>query len=266
MSEATDRPPIESTDPGIRAGDAISGEPEAVYSLRAVRKSYPVPNGRLDVLNGVDLDVRRGDFVVIEGKSGVGKTTLLHIMALLDRPDSGSLIFGNEDVAGVSPTRRAAVRAQKIAMVFQFYHLLPELTAIENVMLPGMIANGVRAWKRRKPEFLARAKALLDAVGIGARAAHQPKQLSGGERQRTAIARALFNAPDVVLCDEPTGNLDVKTSDEIHALLLNLNRDAGQTFVVVTHDPDLARLAKRVVRIDDGRLIERTASDRAAAE
>jgi lipoprotein-releasing system ATP-binding protein len=236
--------------------DPASGA-RIVYRLRGVAKTYPSPVRPIQVLRDLDLDVAAGDFLVIEGKSGIGKTTLLHIMGLLDRPDSGVLDFEGEDVGRASSGRRAALRAERVTFVFQFYHLLPEFTAAENVLLPSMITHGLLSWRAEKKKFVERARRLLELVGVGHRATHRPKHLSGGERQRVALARALFNQPAVVLCDEPTGNLDVRTTDEIHELLVRLNAETGQTFVVVTHDPGLADMAKRVVRLEDGKLSER---------
>lgn len=240
--------------------------PDVVVAVRDLTKSYAVPGGRLTVLDGLDLDIRRGEFLVIEGKSGIGKTTLLHLLGLLDRPDGGRIVIDGRDYAAAKASDRAAMRAGRISFVFQFFHLLPEFSAIENVMMPGMIVQSGAAFAREKAAHVARAQSLLDQVGIGARAHHRPKELSGGERQRAALARALFSNPDVVLCDEPTGNLDVKTSREIHELLLELNRATGRTFVVVTHDPGLADLATRVVRLVDGKAVEKGSASTGAHE
>ncbi|MEZ6196161.1 MAG: ABC transporter ATP-binding protein [Planctomycetota bacterium] len=226
----------------------------AAFSVRGVKKSYRLPDGRaLPVLRGVDLDVRPGEFVLVEGRSGIGKSTLLHIMGLLDRPDAGEVILDGRDYARATKRARARARAARIGFVFQFFHLLPEFTALENVMMTGKVRDGIFAWRRRAQEARDRAQALLEQVGIGARSGHRPNQLSGGERQRVALARALFSEPALLLCDEPTGNLDVRTSEEIHDLLVELNRTTRQTMVVVTHDPGLSLRASRTIRIFEGR-------------
>lgn len=224
-----------------------------VFSVRNLEKSFALPSGgRLEVLKGASLEIQRGEFLVIEGKSGIGKSTLLHLLGLLDRPDRGEIIFEGQEVGSARLGMRAKLRATRIGFVFQFYYLLPEFTALENIMLPGKIEHSMFAWLKRRDEATERAMELLESVGIADRAKHYPNQLSGGERQRVALARALFNKPAVMLCDEPTGNLDVKTSDSIHRLLSDLNRETGQTMVVVTHDTGLAQYAQRVVRLEDG--------------
>jgi lipoprotein-releasing system ATP-binding protein len=235
--------------------DAANQE-ELALRVEGVTRAYTLPNGsRLDVLQGVDLEVARGDFVLVEGLSGIGKSTLLHIMGLLDRPDQGRVEFSGRDYAQASKGARARARATQVGFVFQFFHLLPEFTALENVMMSGMVRDGVFAWRRHRAEARERAEGLLEAVGVGERARHRPNQLSGGERQRVALARGLFNEPAVLLCDEPTGNLDVRTSQQIHELLVELNETLGQTMVVVTHDPRLRRRASRTVRLDEGRAV-----------
>lgn len=238
--------------------DASSvGQKDVVVHLRDLKKSYPLPGKRtLDVLLGVDLDIRRGDFTVVQGTSGIGKSTLLHVMGLLDRPDSGSLEFEGVDMTRASSGRRAAVRGEKIGFVFQFFHLLPEFTALENVIMPGRITHSIASWFGVRKSKAEKAEAILERVGLADRMRHRPSQLSGGERQRVALARALANEPRVLLCDEPTGNLDVRTSESIHELLAELNSETEQTMVVVTHDPDLAHYASRLIHIADGFAVE----------
>ncbi|MCB9832023.1 MAG: ABC transporter ATP-binding protein [Planctomycetes bacterium] len=229
---------------------------EPVYRVRGLKKSFAQPNGnRLVVLEDADLDVHHGEFLLVRGKSGIGKSTFLHILGLLDRADSGSLIFAGEDVLKASRRRRAELRASSIGFVFQFFHLLPEFSALENLLLSGKVRHGPLAWSRRRGEAQERARELLDLVGLADRADHRPNQLSGGERQRVALARAMFNEPRILLCDEPTGNLDVKTSEAMHELLAELHARTGQTLIVVTHDPSLMRYAGRCVDLVSGRFV-----------
>ena len=237
-----------------------------MMSLRGISKSYATPRGRLSILDDLNLDVYESEFLLIEGPSGVGKSTLLHLMGLLDRPDSGEVIVDGVDLARASRRRRAAMRARRVAFVFQFFHLLPELTAQDNVMLPGMITNSVLSWFGARRGARERAEELLEEVGLKERMKHRPHQLSGGERQRVALARALFSRPALVLCDEPTGNLDVGTSEEMHALLARLNDETGQTMVVVTHDLGLSRYAQRTVRLEDRRIVEPSTRGEAGGE
>ncbi|MCX6358149.1 MAG: ABC transporter ATP-binding protein, partial [Candidatus Aureabacteria bacterium] len=219
---------------------------EALLEVRDVRKSYQSGATRLDVLKGIDLGITRGEILSIVGPSGAGKSTLLHIMGALDRPDSGSVLLGGSDLFGMSENARARVRNSTIGFVFQFYHLLPEFTALENVLMPSMVYRDGAFSGRARGE--ARASELLDMVGLGGRVTHKPAELSGGEQQRVAIARALMTGPALVLADEPSGNLDSKTGAGIHQLIAELNTHSGQTFVIVTHDEELARIAHRKVR------------------
>jgi lipoprotein-releasing system ATP-binding protein len=223
-------------------------------SARGLTKSYRIAGETLEVLRGVDLDVHEGEILAILGTSGSGKSTLLHVLGWLDRADSGTIQYEGRDRAGISATERAHLRNQVMGFVFQFYHLLPELTALENVLLPTMIHLGAGAFRRAKPAAAARATSLLERVGLGKRMGHRPSQLSGGERQRVAIARALQNRPKFLLCDEPTGNLDGRTAADIRRLLWDLNRTDGQTLVVVTHDTKLAADAHRSVHLVDGQV------------
>ena len=206
--------------------------------------------GSLDVIRGVDLHVERGEILGIVGASGAGKTTLLQIMGTLERPDAGSVVYGDERVDTLSPSRLARFRNQRIGFVFQFHQLLPEFSLLENVAMPAMIGG------RSKKEAMAEASRLIGYLGLADRADHRPAQLSGGECQRGAVARALINRPDVVLADEPSGSLDSHNRAELHRLIADLRRDMGQTFVIVTHDEHLASNGDRVVRMADGRITD----------
>ncbi len=228
---------------------------DVALSARGLTKSYRIGGAMLPVLKGVDLEVREGEILAILGASGSGKSTLLHVMGWLDRADEGEIHYEGRDRASLSSAERAALRNRVMGFVFQFYHLLPELTALENVLMPAMILHRTFAWRRAKADAVARARDLLSLVGLSAREGHRPGQLSGGERQRVAIARALQNRPRFLLCDEPTGNLDGRTAADVRRLLWDLNRSDGQTLVVVTHDMSLASEAHRCVRLEDGRIV-----------
>jgi lipoprotein-releasing system ATP-binding protein len=231
-----------------------------IYEVRGVTRTFKVAGTTLPILRGVDLVVEEGDFLAIQGTSGVGKTTLLHIMGLLDRPSSGEVLFKGEELGRAPDRRRGQFRAIDFAFVFQFYYLLPEFDAIENVMFPALIANGYGAGHRAPKshaERLARAHDLMSRVGLAGRTHHKPHQLSGGERQRVAIARALMNQPRIVFCDEPTGNLDSRTAKGVHELFRELNETLRQTFVVVTHEESMALAARHRVFLKDG-MVETT--------
>ena len=208
-----------------------------------IRKSF----GHLEVLKGVDFNAEKGEVVSIMGASGAGKTTFLQILGTLLTPDSGSLVIDGKNALGLKEKDKAAFRGRTIGFVFQAHHLLPEFTALENVMIPAMIAGG-----RSQSEIRTKAEEMLARVGLARRAGHRPAELSGGEQQRVAIARALINDPAVLLADEPTGNLDSATKQEIHKLLFDLRDSLGQTIVIVTHDPDLAALCDRTLHMRDG--------------
>jgi lipoprotein-releasing system ATP-binding protein len=212
-------------------------------------KSYPAPAGRLDVLRGLDLAVERGEMLAVVGASGVGKSTLLHVLGGLDAFDAGEVRIGDADVHAMSDEQRVAFRNQKVGFVFQFHHLLPEFTALENVEMPLRI-GGWAAGERR-----ARADELLARVGLSARAAHRPGALSGGEQQRVAVARALVCRPRLLLADEPTGNLDEGTAADLHRLLREMHREHGLTSVIVTHNSALAASCDRTLRLEGGRLV-----------
>lgn len=213
-----------------------------MISAKNITKSY----GSLQVLKGVDLHVAKGEIVSIVGKSGAGKSTLLHILGTLDRPDGGSLTIGGQDVFGLSDRQLAAFRNKEVGFVFQFHHLLPEFSALENVCIPAYIAKTDPAEAQKK------AMELLSYLGLADRAEHKPNQMSGGEQQRVAMARALINSPAVVFADEPSGNLDSGSSDELHKLLFQLRDDFGQSFIIVTHNEELARISDRRLVMVDG--------------
>ncbi|MFG6341254.1 MAG: ABC transporter ATP-binding protein [Alistipes sp.] len=205
--------------------------------------------GTLEVLRGISLDVADGEVVAIVGASGAGKTTLLQIIGTLSRPDEGSVLISKRNVFALDDCALSRFRNEQIGFVFQFHHLLPEFTAFENVCIPGLIGRRPRA------EVESRARELLDLMGLSARCDHKPGQLSGGEQQRVAIARALINSPAVLLADEPSGNLDTRTRDEIHRLFFELRDKLGQTVVIVTHDEHLAAMSDRKITMSDGRII-----------
>jgi lipoprotein-releasing system ATP-binding protein len=237
-----------------RARHAIGATPE--YQLAAVnlRKSYRKGGATIPVLTGLNLGVRRGEFLAVVGQSGSGKSTLLHLLGTLDAPDDGQIYFHGERIDGLPRKFRDKLRNKHLGMIFQMYHLLPELTTLENVLAPLMIGQGVFAFLRHRREHRATAARLLDLVGLGHRLKHKPRELSGGEMQRAAIARALVAGPQVLLADEPTGNLDRETGNEILRLLGSLNRQENLTIVMVTHDPVIAQRADRMVRLVDGRI------------
>jgi lipoprotein-releasing system ATP-binding protein len=216
--------------------------------LHGVRRTYRGDGGELPVLRGVELTVRAGEIVALVAPSGAGKSTLLHVAGLLDRPDGGSVLIEGRDAGGLSDAQRTAVRRDTIGFVYQFHHLLAEFTALENVVLPQMIAGTPRRTAQD------RARALLSRFGLAPRLGHLPGKLSGGEQQRVAIARALANAPKLLLADEPTGNLDVDTAGGVFEALLETVRDQGLAALIATHNPDLASRMDRVVTLKDGRL------------
>ena len=234
--------------------DAMSNDADILISTTGLERTFRLGKVDLPVLRGVDLTVRRGEFVGLYGHSGSGKSTLLHILGLLDAPDGGSITLDGEDVATLSAARRNQIRCEDIGFVFQFYHLLPELTVLENAMLPAMIGASWPKFRRNKKEISARATELLDELGLGERLKHRPRELSGGERQRVAIARSLLHGPKLLLADEPTGNLDSHTGQSIMDTLLRYHRDHGQTILMVTHDDDLASQVERVIHLRDGQI------------
>ena len=263
-------PRIQQTAPYRAAGDQLAySTPQTVTQMLApehadtrellaahyVRKSYRKAAIEIPVLQGVELSINAGEFVSIIGPSGCGKTTLLHLLATLDAPDSGEICFEGHRIDNVSSAGRDLLRNKYFGMVFQFYHLLPELTTLENVLTPAMIGEGVFGYWRRRHTYKERAREMLELVGLGHRLKHKPRELSGGEMQRTAIARALVARPHVLLADEPTGNLDKHTGEEIMAILRRLNQEQNLTIVMVTHDTRIAAQADRTVTLVDGRVV-----------
>lgn len=213
-----------------------------MIDIKGITKSF----GSLQVLKGIDLHINKGEVVSIVGPSGAGKTTLLQIIGTLDKPDSGSVAIDGIDTGSLSTRKLSDFRNQHIGFVFQFHQLLPEFTAIENVMIPALIAGKSRSKCKE------RARRLLELMGLDDRMGHKPAQLSGGEKQRVAVARALMNEPDVILADEPSGSLDTKNKAELHQLFFDLRDKLGQTFVIVTHDEQLASLTDRTIHLKDG--------------
>lgn len=216
-----------------------------MIQLRNITKSF----GDLQVLKGIDLDISKGEIVTIVGASGAGKTTLLQIMGTLDKADAGTIVIDGEDVSRMGQKQLSRFRNQKIGFVFQFHQLLPEFTALENIMIPAFIGG------MGKKEARKRAEELLEFMGLSERATHKPNELSGGEKQRVAVARALMNHPAVIMADEPSGSLDSKNKEDLHRLFFELRDKMGQTFVIVTHDETLASISDRTIHMKDGVII-----------
>lgn len=229
---------------------------EATIVLRAneVRKSYRVARRELPILHGCDLELARGERLALMGPSGAGKSTFLHVLGLLDRPTSGQVFIDGVDAWSLSQEGRARLRNERLGFVFQFYHLVAELTAVENVLLPAMIRLNTLAFDRVKRETYARATELLTRFGLSERLKHRPAQLSGGERQRVALARALFHDPPILIADEPTGNLDRETGEKVLELLFEEQQRRHLSLLLVTHDERLAERCERVARMDAGRI------------
>ncbi|MEQ8763845.1 MAG: ABC transporter ATP-binding protein [Planctomycetota bacterium] len=234
--------------------DVQASEGGVVLSARELSKSFELGGQKIQVLEKASLDIHQGEVLAIVGSSGAGKSTLLHILGLLDPPDEGAVSRMGKDLTGLGKAEKARARNAYIGFVFQFYHLIPELTTLQNVLLNPMIRQGVGAYLGSRSRHHERAMELLNYLGLGQRLKHRPPQLSGGERQRVAIARALIGDPEILLCDEPTGNLDRKTATGILDLLWRLNRDRQQTMVIVTHDDHVAERAHRVVELFDGKI------------
>ena len=247
MSEAL---PVVGVQPPPDAGPLLSA--------KKVFKSYRKSKHIIPVLRGVDFAIREGEFVAVVGQSGSGKSTLLHLLGTLDAPDAGEIHFEGNRIDNLPSQARDVLRNRYFGMIFQFYHLLPELTTLENVLAPRMIGQGVLRYWLNKRQHAEEARHLLDLVGLTHRLTHKPKELSGGEMQRAAIARALVTNPQLLLADEPTGNLDRQTGQEIMDLLRSLNQRQNLTIVMVTHDNAIAALADRTVRLAEG-LVERVA-------
>ncbi len=216
-----------------------------MLKARGIQKKY----GNIEVLRGVDLDIQKGEIVSIIGASGAGKSTLLHILGTLDAPDNGSIVMNGENIGSLKGKKLAAFRNSHIGFVFQFHHLLPEFTALENVCIPGWIGGKNKVATEKK------AKELLDYLGLNQRLENKPGQLSGGEQQRVAVARALINNPAIILADEPTGNLDSANAHDLHQLFINLRNEFDQTFLIVTHNEDLAKKSNRILQMKDGMMV-----------
>ncbi len=220
-----------------------------MITVTDLHKSFVIGEHHLEVLKGINLTIARGELIAIVGASGAGKSTMLHILGLLDQPTKGTVLYEGRDLFQLSETDQADFRNRRIGFVFQFHHLLPEFTALENACMPALI-------QRREPaEIEKEAVAILEEVGLGARLHHKPGELSGGEQQRVAVARALLQKPDLVLADEPTGNLDTHTGDALFSLMRELNKTRGTTFVIVTHNDKLSAQADRIVHMQDGQIV-----------
>ncbi len=236
-----------SLNKGIRGFILADDNRSDIIQIRGLSKIYM--NGvEVRALDNVDLDIKKGEFLSIIGPSGSGKSTLLHMIGILDTPTSGNISIDGKVITDMSEKERSKVRNEVLGFIFQYHHLMPDFNALENVMMPLLIGGMKNRDAKRQ------ASSLLEEVGLGDRMDHRPNQLSGGQAQRVAIARALANNPGIVIGDEPTGNLDTKASDMIYDLLRKLNRDRGQTFILVTHDEEMARKTDRIIRIVDGRI------------
>jgi lipoprotein-releasing system ATP-binding protein len=229
-------------------------EREIVLRASGVKKSYRIARRELPILHGCDLALARGERLALMGPSGAGKSTFLHVLGLLDRPTSGSVHIEGLDAWSLSQDTRARLRNERLGFVFQFYHLVAELTAVENVLLPAMIRHNTYAFERQKAQLTERAVGLLTRFGLQERLKHRPPQLSGGERQRVALARALFHDPPILIADEPTGNLDRETGERVLELLFNEQLERRLSLLLVTHDERLAARCERVARMDAGRI------------
>ena len=240
--------------PLVPVADSVRSDSDTLLTAEHLHKHFRLGGQDLHVLRGVDLAVGRGEWIAVLGASGSGKSTLLHLLGGLDRPDRGRVLFNRTDIFGLRGFGLNRYRNAHAGFVFQFYHLLPELTALENVLIGAMIGRSLGAWPGGRAAADRRARDLLERVGLKERLRHRPSKLSGGERQRVAIARALINQPDLLLADEPTGNLDAQTGSAILQLLADLHRQ-GQTLVLVTHDERIAAVADRRLLLQDGHLV-----------
>ncbi|RZN37160.1 MAG: ABC transporter ATP-binding protein [Methanosarcinales archaeon] len=233
----------------LQNGEHVKENVKKIIEIRDLTRIYG-DGAEVRALDGVNLDIERGEFLAIIGPSGSGKSTLLNQIGILDTPTSGTILLDGVDITKASEKERSRLRNQKLGFIFQYHHLLPDFNALENVMMP-LLINGVKRSKARKM-----ASRMLEEVGLDDRADHRPNQLSGGQNQRVAIARALANSPDIVIGDEPTGNLDSKSSDSIYELLRRLNQERNQTFILVTHDAQMAAKTDRIIRLVDGKIVE----------
>jgi lipoprotein-releasing system ATP-binding protein len=220
-----------------------------ILTARELKKTFITGKDQLNVLKSLNLEVNKGELLMLVGSSGAGKSTLLHILGGLSRPSQGRVLFNNTDLYEMPDDKLAALRNRKMGFVFQFHHLLPEFTALENVMIPAMMA-GIK-----NNEASEKSKKILITIGLGGRLLHRPNEMSGGEQQRVAIARALINEPDIIFADEPTGNLDKQNAEIIHKIILDFNKSFNQTFVIVTHNEHLTSYGNRVVLLEDGNII-----------
>lgn len=228
----------------------MSSQNDIVFALQEVKRTFRQGRTKLEVLRSIDLSVRSGEMVALVGPSGAGKSTLLHIAGLLEQPDSGRVVVCGEECGGMNDDERTRIRREYLGFVYQHHHLLPEFSALENIMVPQMISG------LKKSEARERGLKLLNLMGLSERATHRPARLSGGEQQRVAMARALANAPRVLLADEPTGNLDPETSGEVFSLLVKIAKSAGLACIIATHNPELARSMDRIVRLEHGTLVD----------
>lgn len=236
---------------------------KSLIETKDVKKSFTTDAGDLQVLKGINVSIKEAEMVGIVGASGVGKSTLLHILGALDIPTSGNVFYSDMDIFSLDRNSLASFRNKTIGFVFQFHHLLPEFTALENVLMPGLIGIGLMAQGSRRltySEIEERAERLLNEMGLSERKKHRPGELSGGEQQRVAVARALMLDPKVVLADEPTGNLDAQTGEELFNILIKLNKEKGITFVIVTHNEALSNRCHRVLRMIDGKVFDNNSS------
>ncbi len=228
---------------------------KSLLETQNLKKSFITEAGELQVLKGINLSIREGEMVGIVGVSGVGKSTLLHILGALDSPTSGEVFYSSTNIFSLNGKSLASFRNKTIGFVFQFHHLLPEFTAFENVMMPGLIQKSSAKDGRNYKEIYKKAEELLNEMGLSERKTHRPGELSGGEQQRIAVARALILEPKIVLADEPTGNLDAITGEELFNIFVNLNKEKGITFVIVTHNESLSKRCHRLLKMVDGRIL-----------
>ncbi|MDP1561895.1 MAG: ABC transporter ATP-binding protein [Pirellulaceae bacterium] len=265
VNDQVSRPTAESA---TKIHDVISHAPfrskngsagAVTMSAHQVYKSYRAGSQLVPVLEGVSLQVRQGQFTTIVGQSGSGKSTLLHLLGTLDRPDQGEIVMNKQRIDNLPARERDRIRNQDIGLIFQFYHLLPELNVLENTLVPYMIRHGVWSYMRQRRRLHEQAKELLELVGLSHRLTHRPNQLSGGERQRTAIARALITRPKLLLADEPTGNLDARSGNEVLELLRQLGEQQALTVIMVTHDERIAQQSDQIIRLRDGKVVANAA-------